>query len=197
LIVLGTHNQKKLHELRILLESHPLNARSLSEFPNSIKVEETGNSFAENAALKASVQAQHLVQWVLGEDSGLCVDALNHQPGVYSSRFAGGDATDESNNLLLLDRLCSVSLSDRTAYYVCHMALADPSGAIRATAAGQCRGRILFQPAGQSGFGYDPLFEIPEYHQTFGQLGETVKSVLSHRARAYRILIPKLLNVMS
>jgi XTP/dITP diphosphohydrolase len=135
------------------------------------------------------VQSRHLGQWVLGEDSGLSVEALNGQPNIYSARFAGPGATDEKNNTLLLQRLQGVPRERRTAYYTCHMALSDPDGKIWISSQSHCRGRILLQPHGQGGFGYDPLFEIPEYHQTFGQLGPDVKALISHRARAARAFL--------
>ena len=121
---------------------------------------------------------------MLGEDSGLSVDALGGRPGVYSARYAGPAATDEQNNDLLLEELAGVPPERRTAHYTCHVALSDPSGQIVARSEAYCRGRIRSEPAGTAGFGYDPLFEIVEYHRTFGQLGLAVKRVLSHRARA-------------
>jgi XTP/dITP diphosphohydrolase len=130
---------------------------------------------------------------VLADDSGLSVDALDGAPGVYSARFAGTKASDEDNNRELLKRLGDRPLEKRTAHYVAHVTVADPTGAIRAESHDICRGRIRFEPAGTNGFGYDPLFEIVEYHRTFGELGPTVKRVLSHRSRALRALLPKLL----
>jgi len=200
LLVLGSHNRKKLGELAELLEPHGFALQTLADFPHAIAVEESGNTFAENARLKASVQARHLGQWVLGEDSGLSVDALGGAPGVYSARFSdpsaalGQDqsATDERNNDLLLEKLKAVQLEHRTAHYTCYAALSDPQGNIQAESEGICRGRILFERAGRGGFGYDPLFEIVEYHQTFGELSPAVKSVLSHRSRAIRLLVPQL-----
>ena len=188
-LVLGTHNEKKRREMAILLEPHGIQLKSLTDFAQPIEVDETGQTFAENAALKASEQAQHLDHWVLGEDSGIVVDALDGQPGVYSARFSGPDATDSSNNALLLERLRGIPASRRSAHYVCHMSLADPSGRIRIDCEGTCHGTIRTTPAGSAGFGYDPLFQLREYHRTFGQLGDTVKSVLSHRARAMRQLL--------
>ncbi len=135
-------------------------------------------------------------RWVLGEDSGLAVDALKGEPGVYSARFSGPQATDESNNQLLLEWLGKLPLEKRTAHYVCHATLSDPDGNIRAEAEGYCHGRIRFEPVGRGGFGYDPLFEIVEYHRTFGELGPTVKAALSHRARAIRQLIPAMLRLV-
>jgi XTP/dITP diphosphohydrolase len=192
-LVLGTHNKKKRRELEELLERSPFVVCTLDDFPAALEVEETGETFAANAALKASVQARHLGQWVLGEDSGLAVDALGGAPGVYSARFSGEGATDDSNNRLLLDRLADVPLQQRTAQYTCHMTLADPAGNLRADCEEYCRGRILLAEAGSGGFGYDPLFEVVEYHRTFGELSPAVKSVLSHRARAMRRFVPQLL----
>jgi XTP/dITP diphosphohydrolase len=138
-----------------------------------------------------------LSRWVLADDSGLEVDALGGAPGVYSARFAGPDATDDANNRRLLELLRHTPLEERDARYVCHVTLADPSGTIRAESHETCRGRIRFEPAGANGFGYDPLFEIVEYHRTFGELGPLVKRALSHRARAMRAMVPKLVALIA
>ena len=190
-LVLGSHNRKKLGELAELLEPHGLTLKTLADFPDSIEVEETGDTFAANARLKATVQARHLKQWVLGEDSGLSVDALGGAPGVFSARFSDPGATDERNNALLLEKLRNVPLEKRTAFYTCHATLSDPEGNVRAESEGTCRGRILTSTAGSGGFGYDPLFEIVEYHRTCGALGEAVKALLSHRSRAVWALVPQ------
>jgi XTP/dITP diphosphohydrolase len=195
-LVLGTRNRKKGLELAELLAPWGFDLKTLADFQDSIEVEETGDTFAANAALKACEQAKHLREWVLGEDSGLVVDALGGEPGVLSARFSGQGATDESNNALLLSRLGDTPLERRTAHYVCHAVLADDSGTIRAESEGECRGRIRFTPAGSGGFGYDPLFEVVEYHRTFGELGPVVKEFLSHRARAIRAMIPDLLKLV-
>ena len=191
-LVLGSHNRKKLGELAELLEPHGLILKTLADFPSAIEVEETGDTFAANARLKATLQAKHLGQWVLGEDSGLSVDALGGAPGVYSARFSDPGATDERNNQLLLEKLGNVPLEKRTAHYTCYAALSDPQGNIRAESEGLCRGRILLEPAGSGGFGYDPLFEVIECHRTFGELAPAVKAVLSHRSRAMRQLVPQI-----
>lgn len=191
-LVLGTRNEKKRQELALLLEPLGIELKTLTDYPTAIEVVEDGDSFAANARLKATVQAKNLGQWVLGEDSGLVVDALGGEPGIYSARFAGPDASDEDNNRELLRRLQAVPAEKRTAHYVCHMALADPQGEVRAESEAYCRGRIRFEAAGSGGFGYDPLFEIPEYHRTFAELGSAVKSALSHRARAMRAFVPQL-----
>jgi len=196
LLVLGTANRKKGEELAGLLGDVGLELRTLADFPHAIEVAEEGKTFAENAKLKATKQARHLGRWVLGEDSGLVVDALDGAPGVFSARYSGPNATDESNNRLLLDRLGQTPLEQRTARYVCHMTLSDPSGTVRAESQGFCTGRILFQPEGTHGFGYDPLFEVVEYHRSFGVLGPAVKGRLSHRGRAARQLIPALVELV-
>jgi XTP/dITP diphosphohydrolase len=193
ILVLGTHNQKKRLELELLLAPLGLTLRTLDEFPDALDVEETGTTFSENAALKAAEQAQHLGHWVLGEDSGLSVAPLGNAPGVYSARYSereGQAATDESNNEKLLAELGDLPLAQRIAFYTCHMAISDPTGKIRLCCEEVCYGRIRFSPAGNNGFGYDPLFEIAEYHRTFGELGSAIKSVLSHRSRAMRKVVP-------
>jgi len=196
-LVLGTRNAKKQRELEMLLSPHNILLKSLADLPDSIEVEETGTTFEENATLKAVEQAKHLGQWVLGEDSGLSVAALDGAPGVYSARFSGPDATDEKNNALRLEKLQGVPPEKRTAWYTCHMTLSDPTGKVHIQCERRCYGRILPEQHGDGGFGYDPMFEIPEYHQTFGQLGDAVKSVLSHRARANRDFVPQLLKIVS
>ena len=192
MLVLATRNAKKLRELQTLLGPHGFDLRTLDDYPDAIDVVEDGETFGDNAALKAVQQALQLKQWVIGEDSGIVVDALGGAPGVYSARFSGEGATDESNNSLLLERLKETPLEKRTAHYVCHITLSDPEGNRRIDCEAYCHGRIRMQPAGSGGFGYDPLFELLEYHQTFGQLGDAVKSVISHRARAMRLLLERL-----
>jgi XTP/dITP diphosphohydrolase len=192
-LVLGTWNEKKRRELELLLNPYGIILKSLQEFPEALEVEETGSTFEENATLKATVQARRLGQWVLGEDSGLCVQSLKGAPGVYSARYAGTDSNDQANNQRLLQEMEGIPLERRSAFYVCQFCLADPTGIVRIKSRGECHGRILAEPRGDHGFGYDPLFEIPEYHQTFAELGDGVKSVLSHRAKANRLFIRQLL----
>lgn len=191
-IVLGTRNRKKGQELADLLRPLSFQVQTLDDFPQAVDVDEDGQTFLDNAAKKATQQARALGCWVLGEDSGLCVDALGGAPGVYSARYAGPNADDAANNRKLLEALREVPLDQRGAHYVCCMVLADPQGKVRAQSEGRCFGRIALAERGSHGFGYDPLFEIPEYHQTFGMLGPAVKRVLSHRGRALRQLVPQL-----
>lgn len=191
-IVLGTHNQKKLAELQLLFAKTPVNISSLSEFENAIEVVEDGDSFRSNAEKKASQQAIHLERWVIGEDSGLCVAALKGAPGIYSARFAGDSSTDDDNNELLIESL--IGAKDHKANYVSHIALSNPAGEIVLNVEDKCYGQIVDKPRGTSGFGYDPLFEVPEYGLTMAQLGSTVKSIISHRAKAMRKFLKKFLT---
>ncbi len=148
LLVLGTRNRKKGIELVDLLRPLGVEVRTLADYPTAIEVVEDGDTFAANAAKKAIQQARHLGQWVLGEDSGLCVDALKGAPGIYSARYAGPGTTDEANNQRLLRELAATPLERRTAHYVCHAELSDPHGNIRATAEDRCYGRMLTEPRG-------------------------------------------------
>ena len=198
-LVFGTNNRKKGIELVELLAPYNIEVKTLADFDQKLEPIEDGQTFIDNARKKAVEQATFLNAWVIGEDSGLCVDALNGAPGVHSARFAAldkeGNADDDDNNRLLLEKLANVPLEKRMAHYVSTAVLADPSGTIRGETRGICRGRILFEHSGEGGFGYDPLFEVIEYHQTFGTLPPAVKRAISHRARAMRKLIPIILSV--
>ena len=202
MLVLGTTNQGKVRELLELLEPHGLGCCSLAGLTGAVEVEETGATFAENAALKATQQALALGQWVLAEDSGLVVPALGGAPGIHSARFSGPAEDDDRgridhrNSDLLLERLVGRAGWERAAHYACHAALADPTGQIVAVAAGTCGGLIAELPAGSGGFGYDPLFIVPEYHRTFGELAPAVKAVISHRGRAMRALVPAIVRAL-
>lgn len=195
-IVLGSRNRKKCREMAELLappwEKSPalarLETRSIDDFTGVPEVVEDADSFAGNARKKASSQARALAHWVIADDSGLTVDALGGAPGVLSARYAGEPCDDEANNRKLLAAIELVPDDRRGAAFRCALALADPAGSIRLEAAGACRGRLTRAPRGPHGFGYDPLFLIPEYHQTFGELSALVKHQLSHRARAFHQL---------
>lgn len=194
-IVLASRNRKKSREVAEILAPHGIELVSVADFPNVAEVVEDGATFAENAARKASQPAREIGGWVIGEDSGLIVDVLGGRPGVYSARFSGVGATDESNNRKLMEELAGVPPERRTAGYVCSIALADSTGAVRLTAEGRCRGVIISEPRGENGFGYDPYFLVPEYHRTFGELPARVKHQISHRARALAAFIPGLLKL--
>jgi XTP/dITP diphosphohydrolase len=199
-LILGTRNRKKGLELAQLLapawEPNPrldrLEIQSLDAYPDVPDVVEDGETFAANARKKAGELARTLGLWVLADDSGLAVDALGGAPGVYSARYAGEPSDDSANNAKLLEALASVPDDARGAAFLCRLALADPSGNIQLEAEGACRGRIVRELRGPGGFGYDPLFLIPEYHKTFGELGSLAKHQLSHRSRAFARLRPAL-----
>lgn len=194
-LVIGSRNPKKLLELQDLLGDLGLDLSDLSGWPNVPDVEETGQTFEENARLKAAGYAKAVGEWVLAEDSGLVVPALKGRPGVYSARYAGSHGDDAANNRRLLAELAPLPDDRRTAYYTCVAALAGPDGEVRAVSEGRCHGAIVKEPRGTGGFGYDPLFEIPEYHQTFGELSLRVKQALSHRARAVVQLRPAIRKI--
>lgn len=191
-IVLGSGNRHKGIEMAELLAETGISLKTLADFNNIEEVVEDGKTFMENAEKKAIGYAKQLLKWTIAEDSGLSVPALNGAPGIYSARFSDPDATDERNNLLLLEKMKDVPLENRSAYYSCAMVLADPQGNIRFQTEGRCYGRILYQPEGYNGFGYDPLFEVLEYRQSFGILDSKIKQSISHRAQATKQLIPVL-----
>src|SRR4029077_8455417 len=139
------------------------------------EVVEDGTTFEENARKKASEVARQLQQWVLAEDSGLGVPGLNGRPGVHSARYAGKQGDDDANNRRLLAELAPLPDDRRAAYYVCTAALSAPDGTIKAVVEGRCHGVIVKDYRGSGGFGYDPLFLIPEFHKTFGELSSRVK----------------------
>ena len=191
-LVVGTRNVKKREELLELLGDLGWEVRDLAGWPDAPEVEEDGATFEANAHKKASGLAQYLGHWVLGEDSGLVVPVLRGRPGVLSARYAGRHGDDAANNARLLAELTPLPDKPYPAYYVCTAALADPRGEVRAVTEGRCHGLIVDAPRGSGGFGYDPLFLIPEYHRTFGELSPRVKQALSHRARALGRLRPVL-----
>lgn len=194
-IVLASRNVKKTQEVAEILLPSGFAVIPVTQFPDVPEVVEDGRTFAENAAKKAREVALAIGQWVIGEDSGLKVDALGGAPGIYSARYSGDDATDEKNNAKLMVDMSAVPDDERGAGYVCSVALSNPAGEIRIAVEGTCRGRILRQPGGSGGFGYDPYFLIPEYHRTFGELSSLVKHRLSHRARAFAKFIPLLQRI--
>jgi XTP/dITP diphosphohydrolase len=196
-LVVATRNAKKKREILDILGDLPLVLEDLSQHPQAPEVVEDGTTFEANARKKAVETARALHHWVLGEDSGLVMPALDGRPGVYSARYAGAQGNDAANNARLLADLASVPDERRAAYYVCVAVIADPQGEVLAVSEGRCHGTITKEGRGQGGFGYDPLFLIPEYHQTFGELSPRVKHALSHRARALEQLRPALRQMLS
>lgn len=195
-LVLGTRNAKKRKEIEEILGDLGIPLADLSAYPDAPDVVEDGSTFEANARKKATETACAVGQWVLGEDSGLVVPALGGRPGVYSARYAGKQGDDAANNQKLLAELAPFPADKRDAFYVCTAALADPSGKVHAVVEGRCHGQIIADYRGGGGFGYDPLFLIPEYHRTFGELSSHVKHALSHRGRALLQLRPTLRQLL-
>lgn len=186
-LVLATRNRGKVEEIRELLAGFGIELLSLKHFPDVPEVPEDGETFEENARRKAEFVARCTGLPALADDSGLEVDALNGAPGVRSARFAGDDATYAENNATLLRLMEGIPPEGRTARFRCVLALAFPDGPVR-TMEGMCEGRIAEEPKGENGFGYDPLFFVPELGKTFAQIGRTEKGKISHRGRALRRL---------
>jgi XTP/dITP diphosphohydrolase len=195
-LVVATRNRKKKQEILEILGDLPVELQDLSAHPQAPEVIEDGTTFEANARKKAVETALAVKQWVLAEDSGLVVPALGGRPGVHSARYAGKQGDDAANNARLLAELAPLPDERRAAYYVCFAVVADAAGDVKASAEGRCHGVILKDYRGQGGFGYDPLFLIPEYHQTFGELSPRVKHALSHRARALEQLRPMLRQLL-
>lgn len=180
----ATTNPGKLREFRLALAG-AVDVESLPGLASIPPCEETGATFEENAIQKAIYYSRHCDGPLFADDSGIAVDALDGTPGVYSARFAGPDATDEANNRLLIDRMRGIE--NRTARFVCVIALADAGKMIR-TFRGEVEGEILDQPRGTNGFGYDPLFFYPPFGCSFGEAPLDRKMLVSHRAQALALL---------
>lgn len=183
-LLIATHNAGKIRELTELLSNLPLRLRRLSEFPQIGEVEETGETFAANAELKARLYSLRTNLWTLADDSGLEVDALDGAPGVLSARYGGANATNAERNALLLAALSGTDDTGRTARFTCAIALYEPEVQTTKIFTGTCEGHISQQPRGNNGFGYDPLFIPTGYAHTFGELPDELKQQLSHRALA-------------
>lgn len=193
-LILATHNLGKVEELRQMLGDLPVKVKSLHDFPELGEIPETGTTFEENARIKAETVFAYTGLPVVADDSGLEVDALNGAPGVYSARYAGDKATDEDNNRKLLQALKNVPESGRGAQFrsvIC--SIFNPGNVVFTE--GVCRGRIGFEPRGDNGFGYDPLFLVePDYQRTMAELSLAEKNTISHRSRAFGNLKPLLLE---
>ncbi len=193
-IVLASGNAGKVKEINQLLSNQLIQVIAQSEF-NVPEIEETGLTFVENAILKARNAAKHSGLPAIADDSGLEVDALNGAPGIHSARFAGPAATDQANNDKLLEQLKEVPEAQRSARFQCLLVyLRHPTDPTPLICQGTWEGRILFQPQGKNGFGYDPLFFVPDHHCSSAALQPEVKNQLSHRGRALRELLVKLSN---
>lgn len=182
-LVLATNNKGKVKELNKMLNPLGLQVVPVGEYPGFQEVEEDGETFAANAIKKAVAAAQLTGELSLADDSGLEVDALRGAPGVHSARFAGEPKDDAANNRKLLNLLEEVPDEQRTGRFRCVIAIAEPNGRVH-TADGACEGIILRELKGEGGFGYDPLFYVPQYQQTFAELDLEQKNSISHRGKA-------------
>lgn len=187
-LVVATKNPGKLREIREILGSE-VRLLSLTDFPGVGDIAEDGRTFEANAIKKALAVANHTGHVSLADDSGLEVDALDGAPGVYSARFAGEEATDEQNNVKLLQLLEDIPDEQRTAHFRCVIAVCAPDGSVE-TAEGKAEGRILQCPRGTGGFGYDPLFLVSGLRRTFAELPPAEKNRLSHRGKALQSVFP-------
>ena len=187
--VLATHNPNKIREMGAILSRFGVEVVSPRELGITVDVEETGTTFGENAMLKAKAICQLAKLPAIADDSGLCVDALNGAPGVYSARYGGEGLDDKGRYMLLLSSLRGAPT--RAAHFACAVACAFPNGDTL-TAEGRCDGSIAYAPLGEGGFGYDPVFLLPGTGKTFGQLTQEEKSAVSHRGRALKDFAGKL-----
>lgn len=193
-LVLASKNKKKLEEMRQILSALGVEVISEADAGVDVDVEETGTTFAENARLKAAAVMQASGLPAIADDSGLCVDALNGAPGVYSARYGGEGLDDTGRYKLLLENMRG--MTDRRCGFVSAICCAFPNGDVL-TAQGECRGTLAYAPRGENGFGYDPVFFIPEKKKTFAQLTAEEKHEISHRGKALREFKEKLEHYMS
>lgn len=187
LLVVATGNPGKLREMQAYLADSGWELRLK---PEELEIEETGDTFVANACLKASQVAKAIGNWAIADDSGLQVDALNGAPGVYSARYGNSDAERIARLLRELGEQ-----SQRQAQFVCVIAIARPDGAIVLQSEGICQGEILYAPRGNYGFGYDPIFYVPEKQMTFAEMTPELKRAVSHRGKAFANLLPKLASL--
>jgi len=184
IMVVASKNRKKAVEMMELLKGLGWRVLSMVEAGVDIEIEEDGLTFEENSYKKAFQVMKATGKTAIADDSGLEVYALGGRPGVFSARFSGEGATDESNNRKLLEMMKEVPEDERGARFVCAATVVFPDGA-HFTVTGECEGRILFEPKGTGGFGYDPLFYVPDLDKTFAQLDAETKNSISHRAKAF------------
>lgn len=186
-VIIATKNPGKAREFEQMFASRGMEVRTLLDFPELPDVEETGTSFEENAILKAETISRVLNKMVIGDDSGLMIDALEGRPGIYSARYAGEPKNDQANTEKVLRELAGVPEERRTARFYCALAIAVPNRKT-ATVSGTCEGRILEEPRGTNGFGYDPVFYVPDKGVSMAELSSDEKNKISHRANALKKL---------
>ncbi|MEH7106663.1 MULTISPECIES: XTP/dITP diphosphatase [Bacillaceae] len=194
-VIIATKNRGKAKEFEEIFASRGMRVLTLLDFPEIPEVEETGTTFEENATLKAEAVSTVLNKMVIGDDSGLMVDALEGRPGIYSARYAGEMKNDQSNLLKVLAELNGVPEEKRTARFYCALAVAIP-GQDTFTVSGTCEGRILDEPRGTNGFGYDPIFFVPDKGVAMAELTSDEKNKISHRANALKKLNSSLDSIL-
>src|SRR5574341_1302997 len=183
-VVIATQNEKKRAEIKEILKDAPgILLRGIEDFPFLPEIKEDGNTFRENAIKKATILAKACNTWTMADDSGLEIDALKGRPGIYSARYAGPDATDKNNIEKVLSELRGIPKERRTARFICSVSLASPNQ-LFFVVEGYCDGFITNEPRGTNGFGYDPIFCVPDYNKTLAELNPPIKNRISHRARA-------------
>ncbi|KAA3645720.1 MAG: RdgB/HAM1 family non-canonical purine NTP pyrophosphatase [Chloroflexi bacterium] len=192
-ILVATHNPGKVFEYSELLADLDVKWLSLDDVGITLDVQENGSSYEENAMLKVRAYVEASKMLTLADDSGIEVDALNGEPGIYSARYGG--VKGSTQHKFLLDKLEGVPMEERTARFRCLTLLAEPGGVIH-KGEGIVEGRITLEPVGDKGFGYDPLFYLDEYQATMAQLGSEIKNQISHRARALQALRPTLEEIL-
>ena len=183
-LLLGTRNPGKIYEIKLIIGDLPLEFSSLNDFPDVAVAVEDAETYALNAIKKARFYARETGVPALADDSGLEVEALGGAPGVISHRYAGDNANDADRRKFLLSKLAETESDNRWARFVCAIAIATVAGEVINLSEGICEGTITFEPRGESGFGYDPVFVPNGYDQTFGELSDEIKNRISHRARA-------------
>ncbi len=186
-VIVATKNRGKVREVRRALKGLELKIYSLNDFSDIPEIEEDGKSFHENALKKARFYSTYFGKLTIADDSGLEVDGLKGLPGIYSARYAGEGASDREKNQKLLREMGEIPISKRGARFRCVIAMVSHDG-IEAVAEGSCRGRIGFRGVGKKGFGYDPVFVLPQYGKTMAQLTLEEKNRVSHRGKALRKL---------
>lgn len=186
-IIFATGNKDKMKEIRMILSDLDVEILSMKEAGISVDIEENGTTFEENALIKAKAVAEYTDAIVLADDSGLEIDYLNKEPGVYSARYMGEDTSYHIKNASLIERLNGVPDEKRTARFVCAVAAAFPDGSVK-TVRGTMEGRIGYEEKGENGFGYDPIFYLPEYGCTSAELSGKEKNKISHRGKALRAI---------
>ena len=192
-LLLATHNQGKVAGLTEMLSHAGIAVLSLDDVNVTFDVEETGTTFLENAMLKATQYAAMTNMLVLADDSGLEIDALNGEPGVYTARYGGANLTQPERNQLVLGKLAEVAEPERTARFRAVLVLCAGDGTVIQTAEGVCEGQIAHAPAGQGGFGYDPIFFIAAQQQTLAEMSSAEKHAISHRGNALRQMLPAII----